>query len=153
MRKRIFQIVEQGHGDNVSIAYDVLMLIAIVTSIVPLMFVEEHPVFHYIEIVTVSFFILDYLLRWMTADLRLGKGILSFIIYPFTFWGIIDLLSILPGLSVLADGFKIFRVTRLLKVTRLFKFLRYSEKIQVLGKVIRKEKTVLMTVQQMQAMI
>jgi voltage-gated potassium channel len=147
MRKRIYQIVEQGeHGDNVSITYDVLMLIAIVASIVPLMFVQEHPVFHYIEIVTVSFFILDYLLRWITADLRLGKGILSFIIYPFTFWGIIDLLSILPGLSVLADGFKIFRVTRLLKVMRLFKFLRYSEKIQVLGKVIRKERTVLMTV-------
>ena len=129
-----------------SVTYDVLMFIAIITSIVPLMFVEDHAVFRYIEMVTVTFFIIDYVLRWMTADLRLGKGALSFLIYPFTFWGIIDLLSILPGLSVLSKGFKIFRVTRLLKVMRLFKFLRYSDKIQVLGKVIRKEKTVLMTV-------
>ncbi len=147
MRKKVYQIIEQGRkGDKVSVAYDVLMFIAIITSIVPLMFVEDHAAFRYIEIVTVTFFIIDYLLRWMTADLRLGKGALSFLIYPFTFWGIIDLLSILPGLTVLSKGFKIFRVTRLLKVMRLFKFLRYSDKIQVLGKVIRKEKTVLITV-------
>lgn len=147
MRKRVYQIIEQGRrGDKVSVAYDILMFIAIITSIVPLMFVEDHAVFRYIEMVTVTFFIIDYVLRWMTADLRLGKGALSFLIYPFTFWGIIDLLSILPGLSVLSKGFKIFRVTRLLKVIRLFKFLRYSDKILVLGKVIRKEKTVLMTV-------
>lgn len=147
MRKSIYQIIEQGkHGDKISVAYDVLMFVAIIVSIVPLMFVEDHVAFHYIEMVTVSFFIIDYVLRWITADLRLGKGALSFLIYPFTFWGVIDLLSILPGISVLSKGFKIFRVTRLLKVMRLFKFLRYSDKIQVLGKVIRKEKTVLMTV-------
>ena len=147
MRKSIYQIIEQGkHGDKIRVAYDVLMFVAIIVSIVPLMFVEDHVAFHYIEMVTVSFFIIDYVLRWITADLRLGKGALSFLIYPFTFWGVIDLLSILPGLSVLSKGFKIFRVTRLLKVMRLFKFLRYSDKIQVLGKVIRKEKTVLMTV-------
>ena len=147
MRKKVYQIIEQGRkGDKVSVAYDVFMFIAIIASIVPLMFVEDHAVFRYIEMVTVTFFIIDYVLRWITADFRLGKGALSFLIYPFTFWGIIDLLSILPGLSVLSKGFKIFRVTRLLKVMRLFKFLRYSDKILVLGKVIRKEKTVLITV-------
>ena len=147
MRKRIYQIIEQGkRGDKVSVAYDVLMLVAIIISIVPLMFVEDYMAFRYIEMITVTFFIIDYVLRWMTADLRLRKGALSYLIYPFTFWGVIDLLSILPGISVLSKGFKIFRVTRLLKVMRLFKFLRYSDKIQVLGKVIRKEKTVLMTV-------
>ena len=99
MRKRFFQIIEHGkRGDKVSVAYDIIMLVAIVLSIIPLMFVEEHPVFRYIEIVTVTFFIIDYVLRWITADLRLGKKALSFLIYPFTFWGIIDLLSILPGL-------------------------------------------------------
>ena len=150
MRKRIFQIIEHGkRDDKVSVAYDIFMLVAIVVSIVPLMFVEEHPAFRYIEQITVTIFIIDYLLRWMTADFRLGKKGLSFLIYPFTFWGIIDLLSILPALSLLSQGFKIFRVTRmlrLLRVMRLFKFFRYTDKIQVLGKVIRKEKTVLLTV-------
>ena len=147
MRKRIYEIVEQGHvGDKVSIVYDIFMLLAITASIVPLMFVEDCPIFKDIEVVTISLFILDYILRWMTADFRLQKKGWSFFFYPFTGWAIIDLLSILPGLSILGRGFKIFRITRLLRILRLFKFIRYSDKIQVLGKVIRKEKEVLFTV-------
>ena len=147
MRKRLFEIIEQGHGgDIVSIIYDVVMLVAITASIIPLMFAEEMPIFRTIEQVTVSFFILDYILRWITADYRQGKKGWSFILYPFTGWAILDLLSILPGLSLLGKGFKLFRITRLLRIIRLFKFVRYSDKIQVLGRVIRKEKGVLLTV-------
>ena len=147
MRKRIFEIIEQRHeGNGGSSLYDILMLIAITLSIIPLMFVEENNTFRIIEQVTVSLFIVDYLLRWFTADFHIHKRGWSFVIYPFTGWAIIDLLSILPGLSVLGRGFKLFRVTRLLKILRIFKFIRYSGKIQVLGRVIRKEKGVLITV-------
>lgn len=147
MRKRIYEIIEQGHnGDKSSIAYDIFMLIAITASIIPLMFVEETPAFRVIEQITVSFFILDYILRWITADFRLNKGIQAFVLYPFTLWAIIDILSILPGLSILGRGFKIFRITRLLRILRIFKFLRYTDKIQLLGRVIIKEKGVLLTV-------
>ena len=147
MRKRIYEIIEQGHsGDNFSIVYDVFMLIAITASIIPLMFVEDTAVFRVIEIITVSLFILDYALRWFTADFKLKKGGWSFVLYPLTGWAIIDLLSILPGLSVLGRGFKIFRVTRLLRILRLFKFIRYTSKIQLLGRVIIKERGVLLTV-------
>lgn len=147
MRKRIYNIIEQAHrGDNASLIYDVIMLIAITVSIIPLMFVEEKPIFRIVEQVTVTIFIIDYLLRWFTADFRLKKQAWSFVIYPFSGWAIIDLLSILPGLSILGKSFKIFRVTRLLRILRLFKFIRYSDKIQVLGRVIRKERGVLLTV-------
>ena len=147
MRKRIYEIIEQGKdGDGVSLAYEILMLIAIIASIVPLMFVEEYPVFHYIEIITVCLFIIDYVLRWVTADFKLKNTKLPFLVYPFTFWAIIDLLSILPGLSILSKGFKIFRVTRLMKVLRLIKVFHYTDKIQVLGRVVRREKGVLLTV-------
>lgn len=147
MRKRIYEIIEQGqYGGRVNDAYDVFMLVAIVVSIIPLMFAEEHAVFQVFEIITVIIFIIDYLLRWITADYRLKKGRWSFVLYPISGWAIIDLLSILPGLSLLGRGFKIFRVTRLLRVLRLFKFIRYSEKTQVLGRVIKKEKTVLLSV-------
>jgi len=147
MRKRIFEIIEQGkRGDKVSIFYDAFMLVSIAASILPLMFVKETPFFRALETLTVTIFIIDYLLRWFTADYRLGKKEWSFVLYPFTGWAIIDLLSILPALSVLGRGFKIFRVSRLLRILRLFKFIRYSEKIQVLMKVIRKEKGVLLSV-------
>ena len=147
MRKKIYNIIEPAKsGDKVSLIYDIVMLIAITASIIPLMFVEENPVFRVIEQVSVAFFIIDYLLRWFTADYRLNKDGWSFVLYPFTGWAIIDLLSILPGLSLIGRGFKIFRVTRLLRILRLFKFIRYSDKIQVLGRVVRKEKGVLFTV-------
>ena len=122
------------------------MLVAIVVSIIPLMFTTDYPAFKVIEIITVSLFILDYILRWITADYRFGKKGWSFVIYPFSGWAIVDILSILPGLSILGRGFKIFRVTRLLRILRVFKLFRYSDKIQILGRVVRKEKGVLLTV-------
>lgn len=147
MRRRIYEIVEQGnHEDKVSVAYDIFMLIAITISIIPLMFVEDTDVFHIVEIITVSFFILDYILRWISADFRINKGAWSFVLYPLTGWAIIDLLSILPGLSIIGRGFKIFRVTRLLRILRLFKFIRYTDKINVLARAIKKERGVLFTV-------
>lgn len=147
MRKRLFEIIEKDReNDWASYCYDALMLIAITVSIVPLMFVDEYNVFRIFEQVTVVIFIIDYVLRWITADYRVGKQGWSFLLYPFTGWAIIDLLSILPGLHVLGQTFKIFRVARLLKVLRLFKFIRYSDNIRVLGKVIHKEKQILMTV-------
>ena len=147
MRKRLFEIIEKDReNDWVSYCYDALMLIAITASIVPLMFVEDCDAFRTIEQVTVVIFIIDYILRWITADYRVRKQGWSFLLYPFTGWAIIDILSILPGLHVLGQGFKIFRVARLLKVLRLFKFIRYSDNIRVLGKVIRKEKQILLTV-------
>ena len=147
MRRKIYNIIEQAKdGNKLSLAYDILMVIAIAASIIPLMFVEDTKAFRVIEQITVTFFILDYLLRWFTADYRLGKKGWSFILYPFTGWAIIDLLSILPVFSILGRGFKIVRITRLLRILRLFKFIRYTDKIQVLGRVIRKEKEVLFTV-------
>ena len=141
MRKRIYEIVELGRkGDTVSIAYDVLMNVAIITSIIPLMFIEENPAFRVVEQVSVLLFILDYLLRWITADYRSGKGALSFVLYPFTGWAILDLVSILPGLSVLSRGFKIVRMARLLRALRLLKIVRYSNKFRALNRVIRKER-------------
>ena len=107
MRKRIYEIVEQGkEGDKVSIAYDIFMLVTIIVSIIPLMFSRIHPMFRYIEYVTVSLFIIDYILRWITADYRLGKKWVSFLIYPFTPWAIIDLLSILPALRLMHRGIR-----------------------------------------------
>jgi len=147
MRQRLFTIIEQGRdNDWVSYIYDSIILLAITVSIIPLMFVEEYHVFNIIEHITVTILIIDYLLRWITADYLLGRGKWSFLIYPFTGWAILDFLAILPGLRILGKGFKILRISRLLRILRLFKFIRYSKSIKVLGNVIKKEKTILLTV-------
>ncbi len=151
MRKRLYAIVEQGRdNDWVSYIYDVIILLAITASIIPLMFIETYPVFNIIEQVTVGLLIMDYLLRWFTADYISGNGQKdkwwSFLIYPLTPWAIIDFLAILPGLNILGQGFKVLRISRLLRILRLFKFIRYSQNIKILGNVIKREKKILFTV-------
>jgi voltage-gated potassium channel len=107
---------------------------------------ENYSFFLYTEIFTVIVFIIDYILRWVIADMKMGKGKESFILYPFTFMAIIDLLSILPGLNLLAPGFKIFRLSRMFRIIRLFKIFRYSSKINVFIDVLKKERQVLFSV-------
>ena len=62
MRRRLFEIIEKGQkGDRLSTVYDIIMLIAIVVSIIPLMFFEAIKWFRYDEDVTVVVFVIDYL--------------------------------------------------------------------------------------------
>ena len=151
MRRRLFEIIEvSSDNDKASMVYDVSMMIAIVVSIVPLAFKETFPVFYYTDAVTTVLFIGDYVFRLITADFKLKKtGILSFIRYPFTFWAIIDLVSILPGLTILSSGFKLlrlFRIFRTFRVFRVFKALRYSKSILIIINVIKRSKDPLIAV-------
>ena len=146
-RKQIFEIIEKDDGSNVwSHLYDVFMFVIIILSVVPLMFWDYHPVFIYIEIFTTTIFIIDYILRWVTADYKIGKGTHSFVSYPYSFWAIIDLLSILPSFQILGSNFKILRTLRMLKILRLLKVLRYSEQVFLFVKVLKKEQKVLSAV-------
>ena len=143
-RKQIYQIIEKDDGSSFwSHIYDVFMLCMIILSVVPLMFWDDYPVFKCIEIVTTAVFIIDYLLRWATADVKQEKGTAAFLKYPFTFWAIIDLLSILPSFNILGETFKVARTARLLKMFRLLKALRYSSQILVFFNVLKKERKVL----------
>lgn len=71
---------------------------------------------------------------------------MSLIIYPFTPMAIIDLLSILPTLNILAPTFKMARLTRLLRVLRVVKIIRYYEPLVIILAVIKKQRKILCTV-------
>ena len=151
MREKIYRVLEPSkeNHDIASKVYDFFMIVVIIISIIPLAFKEQYSLFDIIEYITVSIFIVDYLLRWITADLKLNKNFLSFIIYPITPMAIIDLVSILPSLTVLHSGFKLlklFRLMRALRVFRTFKFLRYSKSFTIITNVLKKEKKTLAAV-------
>ena len=146
-RKKIFEIIEKSNGSNKwSRVYDIFMFCVILLSVVPLMFWENYPIFKWIEIFTTTVFIIDYVLRWVTADYRMGEGTRSFIKYPYSFWAIIDLLSILPSFNILGANFKMLRLLRMLKIMRLLKALRYSGQLFLFIDVLKKERKVLSTV-------
>lgn len=151
MRKRIFEIIETAKDDDkISSIYDAVMLLAIIISIIPLGFKQSFPVFYYTDIITTTLFIIDYVLRLITADYKLQeRSAISFVKYPFTPWAIIDLVSILPSLTVLNPGFKLFRLLRIirtLRVLRVFKAFRYSKSIKIIARVIKNSREPLMAV-------
>lgn len=151
MRKRLYEIIEVStNNDKASFTYDVLMMISIIISIVPLAFKQAPHFFYFTDFITAFLFIFDYLFRLITADYKFdNKSISSFIKYPFTPWAIIDLLSILPSLTVLSSSFKLlrlFRIFRTFRVFRVFKAFRYSKNFSIIVKVIKNSKDALIAV-------
>ena len=78
-------------------AYDVLMFLTIIVSLIPLTTKSHTGIFMWLDFVSTIIFIIDYILRLLTADYKLGKGKLSFFLYPFIFLALADLLCILPS--------------------------------------------------------
>lgn len=150
MRKSIYKIIEPSNKDSkLSNIYDFIMMWTILISIIPLAFKTSNALFKWIDYISISIFIIDYFLRLITADFKLNKSVGSFFLYPITPMAIIDLLSILPSLTVLNNGFKLlklFRLLRTLKVLRTFKFLRYSKSFEIIANVFKKQRKILSAV-------
>ena len=147
LRYRIYNLIEPRKENPISRAYDWLMLIAIAVGIFPLMFREHYRIFFFFDVFSGFCFVIDYILRWITADIRSGKQrAADFLIYPFTPMAIVDLLSILPTINLLNPTFKVMRVSRLLKLLRVVKVIRYYEPLEIIMAVVRKQKRILYTV-------
>ena len=147
LRENIYRIIEPRNANKYSRAYDFVMLIAIAIGILPLMFRHQIKLFWYFDLISGICFIVDYLLRWYTADMNSKRSKwVAFAIYPFTPMAIIDLLSILPVFNLLSPTFKVVRVSRLLKILRIFKVIRYFEPLEIIMSVVRKQSKILLTV-------
>ena len=146
MRKFILRLVESaGEGDGVSRSYNLLMSVTAILSLVPLMSRQWSDALRTIDIVTAYVLFVDYVLRWVTHDLRRQKsgkkgGALAFAVYPFTPGALLSLLSLLPTWQVVSQG---FRVLRLLRVTRL---MHYSRALRAIGRVLKRERRELLGV-------
>lgn len=146
----MYQIIDVAkEGDRISHVYDIFMIITILVSLVPLAIKDNLSFFVWTEIITTIIFILDYILRWITSDLKLKKGISSFLLYPFTLMAIIDLLSIVPTFIVINNALrtlKVFRLIRALRIIKIFKGFKYSKNIMIIANVLKKQKRSLITV-------
>ena len=142
MRKKIYNILNQNA------IYDTFMFTVIIMSIIPLAFVKQQSWMTLIDRITVIIFIVDYILRWFVAD-KLSNKLNKFILYPLTPMAIIDLLSILPSITLLNSSFKLLKIFRLFKSMRLLKILklvRYSKSITMICNVFKKQKETFITI-------
>lgn len=146
-RKYVHDIVKTPKMTMSSRVYGAVMLVAIVIGVFPLMFKHYNKVFWWMDLISSLLFILDYILRWLTADYESKyKGWRAFVVYPFTPMAIIDLLSILPIFNMISPTFKVVRVSRLLKLLRIFKVVRYFEPLMIIVAVIQRQGKILWTV-------
>ncbi|MGJ8688581.1 MAG: ion transporter [Gammaproteobacteria bacterium] len=76
----------------------------------------------YFETITVILFTIEYALRLYVADRRIS--------YIFSFYGIVDLLAIVPFYLALGIDLRSLRAMRLLRLFRLFKLVRYNNAIE-----------------------
>lgn len=152
MRKRIYEIIEVAEsGDIFSKIYDVLMMFLIVLSLIPLTMKHPDSIWATIDKICVVVFIIDYLLRLITADFKYQDKprLIAYMRYPLSFMAIVDLLSILPSMIPVNRGLKVLRLLRMSRAFRVFrvaKALRYSRNVKIIMSVIKRSKDSLLAV-------
>jgi voltage-gated potassium channel len=120
-------------------AFDVALLWAIVASVVavvlesvPSIRADYGPVLRRIEWAFTLAFTVEYALRLLTAGRERR--------YAFSFFGLVDLLAILPAYLALLLGaspyLAVLRALRLLRVFRVFKLARYLGEASVLAQAL-----------------
>ena len=92
--------------------------------------------FHFFELTSIAIFSFEYIYRISHSFINNGsKGAIS---YVFSFFGLIDLISILPfylNQFVSLDG-RFLRILRLFRLTRIFKFGRDSNSLKLFTKAL-----------------
>jgi len=133
-RKKLHEIIFEADTPKGKL-FDVILLWAIVLSVgvvmlesVPDIKAEYGPLLRYIEYFFTGLFTLEYILRLVAVKRKRS--------YVFSFYGVIDLMTILPTfLELLIPGvasFSVIRVLRLMRVVRVLKLVSFIQEASVL---------------------
>jgi voltage-gated potassium channel len=138
--RRKLHVIVFGTSTRGGRRFDVFLLWIILFSVFVVM-LESVPefgntytrAFFVVEWIMTGIFTVEYLLRiWISPKPAR---------YIFSFWGVIDLLSILPTyLSLFIGGYHyllVVRIFRLLRVFRVFKLARFSAEAQILKEALK----------------
>lgn len=107
--------------------FDVVLIFSIILSVIVVMLdsiaayrADYGDLFYSIEWFFTILFTIEYILRIISVKKARG--------YIFSFYGIVDLLSILPTyISILLPGSQYFLVIRILRVLRVFRVLKFTQ--------------------------
>lgn len=99
----------------------VYSIITLTVETLPDLTLNQRRFFEISEVVCVSIFSVEYLVRLFKANDKLK--------FVFSFMGVIDLISILPFYLNLGSGSRALRIIRLFRIFRLLKLARYNKAI------------------------
>lgn len=137
-KKRIHEVIFEADTPSGKV-FDVGLMIAIVASIVAVMLesvqsidAEYHDALWAFELCITIVFSVEYVLRIVSVD-KASR-------YIFSFYGVVDLLSIVPFYVSLAfpgaQSLLVIRALRLLRVFRVLKLGHFLDEATVLGKAL-----------------
>ena len=132
LRNRTHIIIE-GTDTRLGKLFDIVLLIAIAASVAVVMLdsvlymrLQYGVLFFYAEWFFTILFTIEYALRLFSAPNRLR--------YIFSFFGVVDLLSVLPSyLSLMFVGVQYLLVIRVLRILRVFRVLKLKAYMQQAG--------------------
>ena len=132
LRNRIHIIIE-GTDTRLGKLFDIVLLIAILASVAVVMLdsvlymrLQYGTLFRYAEWFFTILFTIEYSLRLFSAPNRFR--------YVFSFFGVVDLLSVLPSyLSLIFGGVQYLLVIRILRILRIFRVLKLNTYMQQAG--------------------
>ncbi len=139
-RNRLYEIIFEA-DTPAGKAFDIILLIAILLSViavsldsVEIIHIQYQFAFQWTEWILTILFTIEYILRIYTVKKPFR--------YIFSFFGIIDFLSVLPTyLSLIFAGshyLMVIRILRLLRIFRILKLARYVGAAQALKSSLRK---------------
>ncbi|UWQ08421.1 ion transporter [Aliiroseovarius crassostreae] len=130
-RQEVIDILDGSHptfGGIVARGMDALILlsaVAIALETEPGLPKSLRHVLFGFEVLVLGIFTAEYVLRVICTRPRLR--------YIFSFWGLVDLLTILPAIALLTPQWQAVRIFRLLRLVRLVKLFRGSHAMERLA--------------------
>ena len=151
IRKRIFDIIQIGNKEDLpSAVFDIFITVMIFFNLLVTLlstFDECAPyagVLNIIETVTIVIFTIEYILRFITADYLYPdkKPAMARLLFVVSFYGLIDLLTILPFYlpMIFPAGAVAFRIFRVVRIFRLFKINAQYDAFNVIINVLVEKK-------------
>ena len=135
MKKRLKEIVESDEslaGRVFNLFIIVLILLSVLSISLETLPDLDESIMRFLkifELVVVIIFTVEYLLRIYVADKKLG--------YIFSFYGLIDLIAILPFYIATGLDLRAIRIFRVLRLLRILKLAQYSEAASLLMRVFK----------------
>ncbi|MGY5452431.1 ion transporter [Agarivorans sp. MS3-6] len=134
MQKKLYEIIF-GYNSSAGKRFDLMLIVAILTSVLVVILnsvgsleQQYHFWFITIEVVFTVFFTLEYIARLYCSPSPKE--------YAKSFYGVVDLLAILPTYLALiyppAQVMLLFRLLRILRILRVLKLVRYMSEANVL---------------------
>jgi len=151
-QKRVYSLVEKGdHGSKANLIFDYFIILLIILSTVAIIlesFAHINTTYdkalRIFNAFSVIVFTIEYILRLYVSPITNPSSTIlkSVFIFIFSFFGLIDLLAILPFYLPLLFPFdlRFIRILRLLRFFRLLKLGRYSSSMILIGSVIKESR-------------